>query len=196
VEVLANALLVFPTANRSCQTSEVPMIPSPDDSHPIRGVDTPPSEPAAQPSTPPHYAGHTPSEPGYGPNPTAQGVRGYRDLPADDVALINAVKELQENVANVWAAIYLREGTDQRWANIAKLHLEEGISALVRSVAKPHDPFRAALQRLQHDAEQRARDAVARDLKREPAHPSGQSTVEPDPAQPSHDHRPDEGSPA
>jgi len=120
--------------------------------HPIKSVDTPPSQPAGQP--------------GYGPTPTAQGVRGYRDLPADDVKLINAVKELQENVADVWAAIVLRDGTDQRWANIAKTHLEEGISALVRSIAKPDDPFRSALQRLQADADQRARDAVARDLAR------------------------------
>lgn len=142
------------------------MIPNQyDHGQPIQGTDTPPIEPAGQPASPPHYAGHTP---GYGPNPTSQGVRGYRNLPADDVNLINAVKELQESVADVWAAILVREGTDERWANIAKLHLEEGISALVRSVAKPHDPFRAALQRLQEAAEQRARDAVARDLEREP----------------------------
>lgn len=137
-----------------------------DSGHPIRGTDTPPAEPAGQP--------------GYGPSPTAQGVRGYRDLPSEDVALINAVKELQENVANVWAAIYLREGTDLRWANVAQLHLEEGVSALVRSVAKPHDPFRAALVRLQEDAEQQARDAVARDLSRVDTQetPSGKSTVD------------------
>jgi hypothetical protein len=140
---------------------------------------------------PPHYAGHTP---GYGPNPTAQGVRGYRDLPPDDVALINAVKELQENVANVWAAIMVRDGTDVRWANVAQLHLEEGVSALVRSVAKPHDPFRAALERLQADAEQRARAAVERDLARTATSGPQDSTVEQNSAQPSHEHRPDEES--
>lgn len=133
------------------------MIPSQyDNGQPIKSVAEPPAQPAGQPT------------PGYGPSPTAQGVRGYRDLPADDVALINAVKELQENVADIWATIFVREGTDPRWANIAKTHLEEGVSALVRSVAKPHDPFRAALQRLQADAAQRARDAAARDLGREP----------------------------
>lgn len=142
------------------------MIPNQyDHGQPIQGTDRPPTEPAGQPAEPPHYAGHTP---GYGPNPTSQGVRGYRDLPADDVALINAVKELQESVADVWAAILVREGTDPRWANIAKTHLEEGISALVRSVAKPHDPFRAALLRLQEAADQRARDAVQADLQQRP----------------------------
>jgi len=137
----------------------------------------------------------TDPDPGYGPSPTAQGVRGYRDLPADDVALINAVKELQESVANVWAAIYLRPGTDQRWANIAKTHLEEGVSALVRSVAKPHDPFRAALERLQAEADRRAADAVQADLHRTST-TSGpaESTVDQNSGQPSHDHRPDEGN--
>jgi hypothetical protein len=142
-------------------------------------------------STPPepHLTGDpVRSQVPYGPSPTAQGVRGYRDLPAADVALINAVKQLQENLADVWAAVYVREGTDTRWANIAQLHLEEGVSALVRSVAKPHDPFRAALQRLQEEAERRARDAVERDLQRQP------STQEQNLAQPGHDHRPDEGS--
>lgn len=163
--------------------SQVPGVTM-DSGHPIRGVDTAPSGPAGQPS--------------YGPNPTAQGVRGYRDLPADDVALINAVKELQESVADVWAAILVREGTDPRWANIAKTHLEEGISALVRSVAKPHDPFRAALLRLQEAAEQRARDAVQADLRRAPATATSgpeMSTEDQNSAQPSHDLRPDEGPP-
>lgn len=123
--------------------------------------------------------------PDYGPNPTAQGVRGYRDLPADDVALINAVKELQESVADVWAAIFLREGTDRRWANIAKTHLEEGVSALVRSIAKPDDPFAAALRRLGLDAVQRLGEHLT---------DAAQSTQERSVAQPSPDHRPDEGS--
>lgn len=142
-----------------------------DSGHPIQGVTTPPAEPAAQPS--------------YGPSPTAQGVRGYRDLPADDVALINAVKELQENVADVWATIFLREGTDRRWANIAKTHLEEGISALVRSIAKPHDPFAAALERLGLDAMQRLGERLT---------DAAKSTQEQNLAQPSHDHHPDDGS--
>lgn len=121
------------------------------------------------------------SEPGYGPSPTSQGVRGYRDLSPEDVKLVNAVKELQENVADVWAAIFLREGTDRRWANIAKTHIEEGVSALVRSVAKPHDPFASALGRL------------AATLGPPTSGPAA-STQEQNMAQPSQDHRPDEGS--
>jgi hypothetical protein len=159
-----------------------------DSGFPINPVANPsdqPAEPATQPVEPPHYAGHTP-DPGYGPNPTAQGVRGYRDLPPEDVDLINQVKALQEAVADVWAVVYLRPGSDERWLNVSRLHLEEGISALVRSVAQPHDPFGAALQRLAAQAHSRAQQAVADDLAR--------STMERILAQQSQDHRPDEGS--
>jgi hypothetical protein len=150
-----------------------------------------PAEPATPPVEPPHYAGHTP---GYGPNPTAQGVRGYRDLPREDVDLINQVKALQESVADVWAVIYLREGSDERWLNVSRLHLEEGISALVRSVAQPHDPFGAALHRLMAQANARAQQAVTDDLARTATSGPKTSTVDQNSAQQSQDRRPDEGS--
>jgi hypothetical protein len=165
-----------------------------DSGFPIKPVPNPsdqPAEPATPPVEPPHYAGHTP---GYGPNPTAQGVRGYRDLPPEDVDLINQMKALQEAVADVWAVVYLRDGTDRRWANIAKTHLEEGVSALVRSVAQPHDPFRAALQRLMAQADARAQQAVTDDLARTATSGPPASTVDHNSAQQSQDHRPDEGS--
>lgn len=95
---------------------------------------------------PPHYAGHTP---GYGPNPTAQGVRGYRDLQPEEVALINQLKEMQEAVADAWARVFVRPDTDRRKANIARTHFEEGFSALVGSIARPHDPFMASLGALE-----------------------------------------------
>lgn len=145
------------------------MIPSWDGGHPIQGVDTPPAEPAGSPD----YAGHTP-EPGYGPSPTAQGVRGYRDLTPEEVATINQVKLLQEQVARVWATICARPGVDHRKVSRARDHFEEGFSALVGSVAQPHDPYMGALEELRST--------------------SPQSIVDLSSAQPSQDHRPDEGS--
>lgn len=130
-----------------------------DHGHPIQGVDEPPTEPA----TSPDFAGHAP-EPGYGSNPTAQGVRGYRDLTPEEVATINQLKLLQEQVARVWASVVMGDGVDPRKAAIARTHFEEGFSALVGSIARPHDPYTAALQELKKMAQQ------------------------------SHDHRPDEGS--
>lgn len=108
---------------------------------------------SAQLPDPPHYAGHMP-QPGYGPNPTAQGVRGYRDLTPEEVATINQLKLLQEQVARVWASVVMGDGVDPRKAAIARTHFEEGFSALVGSIARPHDPYTAALQELKNMAQQ------------------------------------------
>lgn len=75
----------------------------------------------------------------YGPSPTAQGVRGYRDLEPEEVALINGIKQLEEQVAAAWHTV--RGLGDKRWTAVARTHLQEGFSAMVRSIAMPHDPF-------------------------------------------------------
>ena len=87
----------------------------------------------------------------YGPRPTAQGVRGYRDLTDGEVALINRVKEFEEDVAHTWGLIERLNDADPRWLAIARTHLQEGFSALVRSIARPNDPFAAALANNQQD---------------------------------------------
>lgn len=100
---------------------------------PIKPVDQPPTDAAGQSS-------HGPA---LGPR-----VRGYRELTDGEVDLINSLKEMQENVAIAWAHVYALPGTDRRRANIAKTHLEQAFSSLVGAVAKPHDPFAAALLQL------------------------------------------------
>lgn len=92
---------------------------------------------------------------GYGPNPTSQGVRGYRDLTASEVDMINHIKELEERVAAVWGAAERQPQTSTRWSDIARTHLQEGFSALVRSIAQPYDPFgRYFADNQQDEAEQ------------------------------------------
>lgn len=94
------------------------------------------------------------SEPGYGPNPTSQGVRGYRDLDPDTVHLINEIKTLEEGAAHIWGLVERVTEADPRWLDRARDHLQDGFSALVRAVAKPYDPFRAALENnMQDEAE-------------------------------------------
>lgn len=114
---------------------------------PIHGVDTPPAEPAGQPTPTPDLSGDPirSQVPTHGPNPTAQGVRGYRNLTDDQVNRINQLKELQEQVARVWATVYVHPDTDRRKADIARHHFEDAFSALVGSIARPHDPYKAAL---------------------------------------------------
>lgn len=77
----------------------------------------------------------------YGPMPTSQGVRGYRDLTASEVALINQIKATEEIVAELWHGVANLDDSDPRWRAVARTHFQEGFSALVRSLAQPHDPF-------------------------------------------------------
>lgn len=92
---------------------------------------------------------------GYGPNPTNQGVRGYRNLGDDDIRLINRIKKAEEELAALWGTVEADSRTDPRWLNIARTHFQEGYSALVRSIAQPYDPFaREFADNQQDEAEQ------------------------------------------
>lgn len=83
----------------------------------------------------------------FGPNPTSQGVRGYRDLTPDEVALINRIKETEETIGDLWAQVARSSGVvDARWMAVARTHLQEGFTAWVRAVARPADPFAKALE--------------------------------------------------
>lgn len=75
------------------------------------------------------------------PGPTEQGVSGYRQLSAEELGLINATKDKQREVADWWAQVAAAPGVDPRCVAIARTHFEEGFSALVKSIARPDDPF-------------------------------------------------------
>lgn len=64
-----------------------------------------------------------------------------RDLSRDEIDAINAVKDGETALGELWHNVVALDGIDQRWANIARTHFEEGFSALVRSVAKPEPRF-------------------------------------------------------
>lgn len=81
------------------------------------------------------------STPSFGPKPTAQGVRGYRDLTDGEIELINTIKACEEMVAARWGVVDRRTNTDRRWLAVARTHFQEGFTALVRSIAQPRDPF-------------------------------------------------------
>lgn len=68
-------------------------------------------------------------------------ISGYRDLSREDIELVNAIKAMEMNLAGMWLTVMEREGTDKRWAAIARTHFEEGCSALVRSVTRPESMF-------------------------------------------------------
>lgn len=71
-------------------------------------------------------------------------VKGYRELNLAEIELMNKIKSKGEELGSLcdilmgMSNVDAEEGsTDKRWVSIGKTHLQEGIMALVRSVAKP-----------------------------------------------------------
>lgn len=69
-------------------------------------------------------------------------IKGYRELSQDEIDLMNEIKEqgvaLDALVERVHAHINPSEmGETRRWVSIGKTHLQQGIMALTRAVAKP-----------------------------------------------------------
>ena len=64
-------------------------------------------------------------------------IKGYRSLSTEELSQINQIKALAEVVGEKVEEILNYENTDKRWAAIAKIDLQTGFMALVRSVAQP-----------------------------------------------------------
>lgn len=69
-----------------------------------------------------------------------QKIDGYRDLTEEEISVMNRVKiqgaELQKLIQEL--ANLKSIDVDPRWLAIGKTNLQQGIMALVRSVAKPN----------------------------------------------------------
>lgn len=71
-------------------------------------------------------------------------MKTYRDLSQPEIDKINEIKSHEEVIAGLYKDLMHTadaDKTDKRWLNIARTHLQEGFSALVRSVARPDNPF-------------------------------------------------------
>ena len=74
-------------------------------------------------------------------------IAGYRELNADEIALMNLVKQKGEELGNLVRTMELlaeqqkaagaEYPMDQRWVAIGKTDLQTGIMALVRAIAQP-----------------------------------------------------------
>ena len=72
-------------------------------------------------------------------------ISGYRDLSPEEIALVNSIKELAEEVnetINVVAALPITDGAEvsenpARALNIARTELQTGFMWLIRAVARP-----------------------------------------------------------
>lgn len=84
-------------------------------------------------------------------------VAGYRPLDAEQLALMNENKLLEELVLRQ-VDRHVRETSqniDQRFVSLARTHFQEGFMALNRSVARPQrlNPHNEALEKFWEDAE-------------------------------------------
>jgi len=66
-----------------------------------------------------------------------QHIKGYRDLSAEEIALMNQIKEQGVVLGDLVAKLRTEQGVDQRWVSIGQTDLQTGLMALTRSVAQP-----------------------------------------------------------
>lgn len=64
-------------------------------------------------------------------------IKGYRELNAEEIALMNEVKSKGAELGELVAKLRAIEGLDQRWVSIGATDLQTGLMALTRGVAKP-----------------------------------------------------------
>ena len=66
-----------------------------------------------------------------------QHIKGYRDLTAEEIAAMNDVKAIGEQLGTMIETLQATPGLDQRWVALAKTHLQMGIIFAVRGIAQP-----------------------------------------------------------
>lgn len=66
-------------------------------------------------------------------------IIGYRELNEDEIALMNEVKAEGQRLADLVRKIERSPiALDARWLNIGTTHLQQGLMALTRAIAKPN----------------------------------------------------------
>ena len=64
-------------------------------------------------------------------------IKGCRDLSEDEISQMNNIKETGQTLETMIKSMRNSPDLDQRWVSIAETHLQQGIMAAVRAVAKP-----------------------------------------------------------
>jgi hypothetical protein len=66
-----------------------------------------------------------------------QHIKGYRDLSAEEIALMNQIKEQGVVLGELVQKLRAEQRVDQRWVSIGQTDLQTGLMALTRAVAQP-----------------------------------------------------------
>jgi len=64
-------------------------------------------------------------------------ITGYRDLTEEEIAAMNLVKEQGKVLGTMIEEMRQNPQLDQRWVSIGETHLQQGLMALTRAIAKP-----------------------------------------------------------
>ena len=64
-------------------------------------------------------------------------IAGYRELNDIEIALVNAIKGRGSELEALIGLLRSRPEYDQRWISIGATHLQQGLMALTRAVARP-----------------------------------------------------------
>jgi len=64
-------------------------------------------------------------------------IKGYRDLTAEEIALMNEGKDLAAGVGLFIDKLRAMTGLDQRWVSIGATQLQQGFMAVIRGIAQP-----------------------------------------------------------
>ena len=64
-------------------------------------------------------------------------IKGYRDLTAEEITLMNAAKELAVHVGQLVTRLQEQDDLDQRWVAEGKTDLQKGFMSLIRGIAQP-----------------------------------------------------------
>lgn len=71
-------------------------------------------------------------------------LRGYRELTAEEKALVDAIKRAEVEVGQLWATVKATADVDPRMVAHSRTVLQDGFMWLVRSVTRPRDVFASA----------------------------------------------------
>lgn len=64
-------------------------------------------------------------------------ITGYRELTQGEIDMMNCLKDTGVQLEKIVALLLSDESYDKRWINIGATHLQQGLMALTRSVARP-----------------------------------------------------------
>jgi hypothetical protein len=69
-------------------------------------------------------------------------ITGYRELTQEEIDLMNACKIGESAIADLTKQVKACANTDQRMAALAVTNFQQAFMWLVRSIAKPADPYK------------------------------------------------------